>query len=144
MTTRAFALVSGVAQVLLTGRYIIRNVWWEAAGAGNATLVDNDNASLTQSNPSYVDGAITNPYTRTVYGVRALNCTTYDYNFTGQSTAYSTQAADPSFALPPIAVLPLAGAGVFGPVDVQAVIALGLTAQSTVNGNLIVTYDTAV
>jgi len=144
MTVKTFTLVANTPQVALTGRYIIRNVTFEANAAGTLSLYDGSVGSITQSNPAYVDGSVNCSYTRTVTGVRDLACGTDSYDYAGISTTYPTTAANASFALPAIMALGIGSSGTVGPLDAQAVVARGLVLNSTAAGFAVVQYDVAV
>jgi hypothetical protein len=142
MTTSTYTLVANTPQVALTGRYTVRQVVFNATGAGVLSVYDASTTTLTQSNAAYSNYVQDCSYTRTVTGVRDLACNSNDYEYDGVSNTPNTVAADATYALPAKMALGVPGAGQTT-VDAQAVFTRGVVLNSTVGGTAQVTYDLA-
>lgn len=140
MTTATFTLVAATPQVLLTGRYIIRQVVVAAAAATVVSVYDASTTGTTQSNPSYTNRARTDPYTRTRSAIADVLGNANDYTYTGVGDASNTVAANATYPLPVLDAIALPAAGQII-ADNRLLVTRGLMANATVAATLQVTYE---
>lgn len=140
MTTASFSLGAGVPQVLLTGRYVIRQIVITAAAATVVTVYDASTTTLTQNNSAYNYKARTNPYTRTRAAVTDILGNANDYTYTGIGDAAFVVVANATYPLPVLDSLSLPAAGQTI-ADNRLCLTRGLVANATVAATIQVTYD---
>lgn len=140
MTTATFTLVAATPQVLLTGRFVIRQVVVTAAAATVVSVYDSSTTSTTQNNPSYAIKARTDPLTRTRSAIADVLGNANDYTYTGIGDAASTQGANATYPLPVLDAMSLPAAGQII-ADNRLVVTRGLMANATVAATLQVTYE---
>ena len=140
MTTASFSLVAATPQVLLTGRFVIRQIVITAAAATVVSVYDASTTSTTQSNAAYSYKARTNPYTRTRAAVSDILGNANDYTYTGIGDAATTVAPNATYPLPVLDSLSLPAAGQTI-ADNRLCVTRGLMANATVAATIQVTYD---
>lgn len=140
MTTASFSLVAATPQVLLTGRYVVRQIVITAAAATVVTVYDASTTSTTQSNAAYSYRARTNPYTRTRPAITDVLGNANDYTYTGIGDAATTVALNATYPLPVLDSLSLPAAGQTI-ADNRLCLTRGLMANATVAATIQVTYD---
>jgi hypothetical protein len=140
MTTASFSLVAATPQVLLTGRFVIRQIVITAAAATVVSVYDASTTSTTQSNAAYSYRARTNPYTRTRLAVTDILGNANDYTYTGIGDAATTVALNATYPLPVLDSLSLPAAGQTI-ADNRLCLTRGLMANATVAATIQVTYD---
>ena len=140
MTTASFALVAATPQVLLTGRFVIRQIVITAAAATVVSVYDASTTSTTQSNAAYSYRARTNPYTRTRAAITDILGNANDYTNTGVGDAATTVALNATYPLPVLDSLSLPAAGQTI-ADNRLCLTRGLMANATVAATIQVTYD---
>lgn len=141
MNVASFTLVANTGLVALTGRYTIRSISYTNGAAGALSWYDRSSTATTQSNASYDNRTLTNPYSRTTSSTDlAGNAETNTY--TGVADVAHTVAADPTYAIPVLGSLATPAAGTVS-ADLKTVTTLGLMLKSTVNATAIVEYEPA-
>jgi len=140
MTTASFSLVAATPQVLLTGRFVVRQIVITAALATVVTVYDASTTSTTQNNPVYNYRARNNSYSRTRSAVTDVLGNANDYTYSGQGDSATTVAANATYPLPVLDSLSLPAAGQTI-ADNRLCLTRGLMANATVAATIQVTYD---
>lgn len=140
MTTTSFSLVAATPQVLLTGRFVIRQIVITAAAATVVTVYDASTTSTTQNNAAYSYKTRTEPYTRTRSAIADILGNANDYTYTGIGDAATTVAANATYPLPVLDSLSLPAAGQTI-ADNRLCVTRGLMANATVAATIQITYD---
>jgi len=140
MTTASFSLVAATPQVLLTGRFVIRQIVITAAAATVVSVYDASTTSTTQSNAAYSYKARTNPYTRTRAAIADILGNANDYTYSGIGDAATTIALNATYPLPVLDSLSLPAAGQTI-ADNRLCVTRGLMANATVAATIQITYD---
>lgn len=140
MTTASFSLVAATPQVLLTGRFVIRQIVITAAAATVVSVYDASTTSTTQSNAAYSYKARTLSYSRTRSTIADILGNVNDYTYSGIGDAATTVALNATYPLPVLDSLSLPAAGQTI-ADNRLCVTRGLMANATVAATIQVTYD---
>ena len=140
MTTTSFSLGAAAPQVLLTGRYVIRQIVITAAAATVVTVYDASTTSTTQNNAAYSYKTRTDPYPRTRASIADILGNVNDYTYTGIGDATGTVAPNATYPLPVLDSLSLPAAGQTI-ADNRLCVTRGLMANATVAATIQITYD---
>jgi hypothetical protein len=140
MTTTSFTLVAATPQVLLTGRYVVRQIVITAAAATVVTVYDASTTSTTQSNAAYSYRTRNNSYSRTRSAVTDVLGNANDYTYSGQGDTTGTVSLNATYPLPVLDSLSLPAAGQTI-ADNRLCLTRGLMANATVAATIQVTYD---
>ena len=140
MTTTSFSLVAATPQVLLTGRFVVRQIVITAAAATVVTVYDASTTSTTQNNAAYSYRTRNNAYSRTRSAITDILGNANDYTYSGVGDTTGTVAANATYPLPVLDSLSLPAAGQTI-ADNRLCLTRGLMANATVAATIQVTYD---
>ena len=111
MKTISGTLAGTTPTVILTGRFVIRQITLTATAAATLDAYDSANTSKTQSNAAYSNKARTDPYTRTRAAISDILGNANDFTYTGIGDAANTVALNASYPKPKQDSLSIPAAG---------------------------------